>query len=271
MSNAECPQGYGPAGTLQGLRRIAAGLVPLETPQLVGVEALRLGVPAVDDALGGGLSRGALHELAPKTPADLGSATGFTLALAALPNPKRGTVLWIATKFAGIEGGGLYAPGADLFGVTASRLVMLGVPRPVDVLWAMEEALRCRALAAVVAEWPGEEVELTQTRRLALAAREGAGFGILLQHRAAIEASAAATRWRIAAGRSRPDRFRGLGVPAFDLSLIKNRRGPTGRWFIAWDQQKRAFHESILPETISLGVAEAALDRSDRTPARRAG
>ena len=38
---------------------------------------LALGIPAIDSALGGGLSRGALHEIAAAREADTAAATGF--------------------------------------------------------------------------------------------------------------------------------------------------------------------------------------------------
>ena len=100
-------------------------------------------------------------------------------------------MLWIATDFARREGGGPYGPGLDLFGLSPARLLVLTVSRPADVLWAMEEGLRCRALACVIAELTGEgaEADLTATRRLSLAAREGvsarvSGLGLLIRHRA---------------------------------------------------------------------------------------
>ena len=55
--------------------------------------------------------------------------------------------------------------------------------------------------------------------------------------------SAAATRWEIAAALSSPTRrcrIGGLGRARFDLSLRKNRRGPSGRWIIEWDHHERA-------------------------------
>ena len=114
-------------------------------------------------------------------------------------------MLWIGTDYAVTEGGGPYGPGLDLFGVASAQLVVLRVPKPVDVLWAMEEALRCRALSCVIAELTGEGAvaDLTATRRLSLAAREGAsartsGFGLLVRHNATAVPSAAATRWQIA-------------------------------------------------------------------------
>jgi protein ImuA len=130
----------------------------------------------------------------------------------------------------------------------------------------MEEALKCRALAAVVAELAsdGEAADVTATRRLALAARDGGALGLLLRHRSSGAPSAAATRWTVAAAPSRPDAFGGLGRTAFDLSLVKNRRGPTGRWNVAWDQHEHTF------SALSLGMAAAAGDRPDRARLARA-
>src|SRR6267378_934473 len=127
-----------------------------------------LGVAAVDAALGGGLACGTLHELS-ATPLHLGAAAGFALALAALAREPKET-LWIATDFLCLETGSLYGPGLDQFGLSVKRLLIARVARPVDALFAMEEALKCSALATVVAEC-GDVPNLTATRRLTLAAR----------------------------------------------------------------------------------------------------
>jgi protein ImuA len=253
---------------LQHLRQTLAALDPTLAPQLADTErAIHLATP-VDATLGGGLACGALHELAPVAPIHLSAATGFALALATRAGRDRGQLLWIATDFAAAEGGGPYGPGLDLYGFASSRLLMLRVPRSVDVLWAMEEALRCRALAGVIAELTedGTAADLTATRRLVLAAREGLGLGLLLRHRATALPSAAATRWRIAAASSAPDRFGGLGRARFELSLLKNRRGPCGRWIVEWCPHERSFHTAV-----SLGLAATAFDRPDRAPLVRAG
>lgn len=254
---------------LSRLRQTLAGFDPTLAPHLAEPgRTVPLSLSAIDRVLGGGLAIGALHELAPERPVHLGAACGFATALAALAGRECGKTLWIATEFAGMEAGELYAPGLEAFGLAAQRLLLLRVLRPTDALWAMEEALRCRGLAAVVAELTGEgaAADLTATRRLALAAREAAGFGLLLRHTATAMPAAAATRWRIAAAPSAPDAFGGLGCAAFILSLVRNRRGPCGRWLVNWDRHAYAFHAAV-----SLGVAETALDRPARTPARRAG
>ena len=261
-----------PSPALDRLRQTLSGIDPGLASRFEGESLLPLAAQ-IDEALGGGLACGALHELAPAAPLQLAAATGFAVALAALAGGQRGQTLWISTDYAITEAGTPYGPGLDRFGLASARLLVLRVPRAMDVLWAMEEALRCRALASVVAELAGDGAvaDLTATRRLALAARDGLGgpgqgLGLLLRHHPTASPSAAATRWLVAADLSRPDAFGGLGVTRFDLSLRKNRRGPSGRWSIAWDHHEHAFHA-----TLSVGVAAPALDRSDRAPLACAG
>ena len=217
---------------------------------------LALGVGAVDAALGGGLSCAALHDLS-ATPVHLGAAAGFALALAALAPEKAKQTLWIATDFGMLETGALHGPGLDHIGLDTARLLVARVARPVDALFAMEEALKCRALSTVVAEIEGE-IDLTATRRLSLAAREGGALGLLLRHKPTCSPSAARTRWEIAGAPSVPDELGGLGRTAFTLSLVRNRRGPCGTWTLAWDHHERVF------AALSLGVDAASRDRPDR-------
>lgn len=256
-----------PAGdpaTLLCLRRAVAKIEGSEVSLLDGGQSLALGVEAIDTVLGGGLACGALHELAPATPLHLGAAGGFALTLAARASKD---TLWIQPDFAGHEAAGLYGPGLALFGLPLENFLILRVARAADALWAMEEALKSRAVGTVIGELTedGTDADLTATRRLTLAARDGGGLGLLLRHRASPEPSAAATRWEIAAAASQPDAFGGLGRTAFTLSLLKNRRGPTGRWTIAWDHHDCAF------SPLSLRVAQTAADRPDRAPLVRAG
>jgi protein ImuA len=254
----------GAPATLCRLRQAVAKIEGQETDLAFGTRTLGLGVRPIDAALRGGLAPANLHEVAPATARDLGAAAGFTLALAARAG---GPALWIQTDFAAQEAGTIYGLGCDAFGLPARQLLVLRIARPIDALWAMEEALKCRALASVVAELPddGAIADLNATRRLTLAARAGGGFGFLLRHRSADLTGAAETRWHVAAAPGRPDQFGGLGRAAFALALVKNRHGPPGQWTVAWNAHDRVF------SPLSIGVAQAAFDRPDRTPLARAG
>ncbi len=223
--------------------------------------AVALGVPEIDAALGGGLACAALHEVS-AAPIHLGAAAGFALALATLAQERAKETLWITTDFGSLETGALYGPGLAQFGLDVERLLIVRVARAVDALFAAEEALKCRALSAVIAEF-GEAPDLTATRRLSLAARESGGLGLILRHKTDAAPSVAHTRWHATGRLSQPDEFGGLGPPAFSLSLTRNRRGPCGAWTLTWDHHERVF-------SLSLGVAAAAADGPDRE-AFRAG
>lgn len=196
--------------------------------------ALRLpfGVPDVDAALGGGLLCGALHEAA-GAPGEEGALSAFALGLAARAAARLGRpVLLARQEMAEWEAGRLYGPGLAAFGLPPEALLLVRVRKPQDVLFVMEEGLKCAGLSAVLGEFsaPVPEV-LTATRRLALAARGSDRLGLMLRHKADPSPCAALTRWRLSALPSpAPDGLGGLGAPRFAARLTRNRFGPAGTW-----------------------------------------
>ena len=159
------------------LRRTIRGIEEAAAPER---PRLSLGVPRIDRALpGGGLRLGCVHEVAGNEAATGFCATLLARALAA----RRGSLLWLARS------DDLYAPGLVRFGIGAGQLLVVsGLRRRDDMLWAMEEALRCRAVTGVVAEAGGvvetAGIGLAAGRRLMLAA-EGTGvLGLVLSRRA---------------------------------------------------------------------------------------
>ena len=228
---------------------------------------IAFGVPPIDRALQGGLAPGNLHEVTPETADDFGAAANFIFVLLARVAMTGRHTLWIQTDFAARKAGDIYGPGCDPAALSGRQFLVLKVPCALDALWAMEEALKSRAMAGVVLELPddGSIADLSATRRLTLAAQESGGFGFLLRHRSSQLTSSAETRWKITAAPSLPDQFGGLGRPGLTLSLVKNRHGPTGRWTVAWNHHERTF--APLP----LGMAQATIDRPGRAPFALAG
>ena len=217
------------------------------------LQALPLGIAAIDAALGGGLARGALHEIAAPSEAHLTATTGFVLRLVSSCR-----LLWIAEDMALIESGAPYGPGLDAFGLALERLLTVAATRPHDLLWAMEEALRCRAIGAVIGELRHGEIDMVAMRRLSLAATESGALALLLRAAPANEASTAATRWIVGAAPSAA--AHGPGSPRFATRLIRNRRGPLGSWILEWSDND----ESFLLATHAQSVAAPALDRPHR-------
>ncbi len=252
----------------QAIAAIEAGCArdPRKAPRL----SVALGVAPIDATLGRGLNCETVHEIVPAATGDLSAATGFTLALAARASNPRRFVLYVQHDFTAWEGGAPYAPGLAQLGIGAAHLIHLRVGHIDDALWALAEALKCRAFAAVIGEFPANAsaLDLTATRRLVLAAQQGDGLGLLLRHASTLDANAATTRWHVAAAPSQADAFDGIGLPAFDLELVKNRFGPCGRWTLGWNHHEQCFAVPAL----SVGVARTAVDRPDRAaPFARAG
>ena len=195
------------------------------------------GIAALDDALGGGLARGALHEISAPGEAHLAAATGFALGLASGAR----NLLWIAEDMALNESGTPYGPGLDLFALAPERLLTAAVGHRRDLLWAMEEALRCRALGAVIGELRGGALDAVAVRRLSLAAATSGALALLLRAQPADDASTAATRWIVGAAPSTAQTQFGPGAPRFAANLIRNRRGPLGSWILEWRDQDERF------------------------------
>ena len=90
------------------------------------------------------------------------------------------------------DGGGLvlldrsrefYPPAAAAFAIDPTRLIVVHAMDRADHYWAMDQALRCPAVAAVVA-WPDameDRFDGQTFRRLQLAAEEGGGLGLLIR------------------------------------------------------------------------------------------
>jgi len=235
------------------LEQLRQQLRSLEKPAGIGdgPGVLPFGIAAIDETLGGGLMRGALHEIAAASEAHLAAATGFALRLAARMHAR---LVWLVEDMALAESGAPYGPGLDAFGLAPERLLTVNVAHVRDLLWAMEEVLRCRAVGAVIGEVRGSTVGTVALRRLSLAAAESGALALLLRASPADEASTAATRWVVGAAPH----------DCLTAQLVRNRRGPAGSWILQWSDSDERF---ILAH--AQPVAAPALDRPYRQIARQ--
>jgi protein ImuA len=180
----------------------------IEQPTAAVHGVLPFGVAAIDRALpGGGLMRGALHEIlgAGGDEEDGALAAAFAAGIVARLVPaKGGIVLWCLAR------PDLYGPGLAVHGLDPARLMMVQAGRDAELLWAMEEGLRTSGVAAVVGE-VGTLPDVA-SRRLQLAAERSGITAFVLRRWCSGEQagrernlpSAAATRWCIAALPSQP-------------------------------------------------------------------
>ncbi|WP_052341848.1 ImuA family protein [Salinarimonas rosea] len=249
------------------------------------------GATALDAALGGGLARGTIHEILAGEAGDLGAAHGFALACAArlaAPVPAAsvsaaparlgppGRVLLVQDEEAAREDGLPYGPGLALAGLDPAHLVLVRARDAREALWATEQALRCRSLAAVLAEiarLPGL-YDLTASRRLVLAAREGGTTGLVVQAAFGAgegpRASAAETRFVVHAAPSRPGLAGTPGAPAWRVRLARHRGGREGLYHLEWSHDDRVFRDFSrdLPRDRTRDTSIEALSRPRPADAR---
>ncbi len=117
----------------------------------------------------------------------------------------------------------LYPPAIARLGIDLEQLIVVQAMNPVDSLWALDQSLRCLAVAAVLA-WPGR-LDGHTFRRLQLAAEEGGGLGLFIRPRAAEhEPSWADARLLVA-----PLPGEGFSGRRLRIRLFRSRGGSDGR------------------------------------------
>lgn len=201
---------------------------------------LPLGVKAIDGYLPwGGLPAGALHEVIAGDVSAAATAFALTLAasLAAAPaahGEGRGRKGGPAPFLWCVNGNAPYGPGLAAFGIEDHQLLVVRGRNDRDVLWAAEEGLGAGALAAVFAEI--HALDLTASRRLALAARQSGVTAFALRpFGTAPAATAALTRWRVTSAQSLAEASeRGVGTACWRLELLRCRNAMPKTWRVAW-------------------------------------
>jgi protein ImuA len=196
-----------------------------------------MGLLRVQNALVGqgerpGLTPRTLSEAFPATPTDA-SAVGFVLSR--LPR-SNAPILWVQDRLSRKEAGypALAGIGAD------HPVIMVDLSRAADVLWAMEDGLRCRSLAAVIGEVWGDPpaLDFTATKRLAMRAEAADVSCWLIRRAASPDLSAARDRWRIASLPSapHPHDVQAPGAARWSLDLFRSRRHKPGQWVATYDR-----------------------------------
>ena len=143
------------------------------------------GARAVDALLPShGLKLDTLVEWVAETPV-CGAATLAMVAAATLLSPSSSTHSATCSAPTGPmfvidPDGTFYPPAAIALGIPAERIVWVRPRRHADLVWAIDQALRCDAVAAVWAS-VGERLDDSDARRLQLAAEIGHTPGLLVR------------------------------------------------------------------------------------------
>lgn len=149
----------------------------------------------------------------------------------------RRVLLWVQDREALRLGGRPYRPG--LSKAFRHRLVHVACEKPEDALFALEEGLRCRDVAAVVGELAGNPraLDFTASRRLSLTAEKHGVPLWLVRIDARRDLSSARLRWDVTAAPSPHPRWNAAapGTPSWRAELFRARMHPPGTWTLRDD------------------------------------
>jgi protein ImuA len=254
-----------------------------------------------------GLPVNACHEILGKDKGDAASLFGFGAMLAAMLSAARNDAPCFFVRPLRRGGGRLYPPGLAGLGIDPARCFSVHAPDLLAALKATADIARSGAAGAVLVEIEGNPrlLDLTASRRLALAA-EKAGTAVLLLRMGAREAPGAAySRWQVASASSFPDRLTAIngtsplphpttqnsypmggrvgewagavamdapGPPTFDIRLLRHRRMAAGQSAqLTWNLKEQKFDEQFATQSPQRGSAgETTFGRLFSLAARRA-
>jgi protein ImuA len=170
---------------------------------------------------------GAIHEFLASQPEDFAPTGAFITGLMSSITNESGAMLWISSSRS------VFPPALMNFGIQPDRCIFIEARRDKDILWTMEEALKCGALTAVVAEL--RDLSFTDSRRLQLAVEESKVTGFVLRKTTHYNPTACVSRWKITSlsGES-VDNLPGVGYPKWRVELLRIRNGKPGVWELQW-------------------------------------
>jgi protein ImuA len=195
----------------------------------VAAAADAIGLGGIESAFPNGVfPKKAIHEFLTLFPEHAAASDGFIAGLLATLMEDGAACVWISTSRK------LFPASLRAFNVEPEHIIFMDVTKEKDVLWIMEEALKCKGLAAVVAEI--NSLSLIESRRLQLAVEESGVTGFILRKDARKTISSVATaRWQISPLPSNnEDGMPGLGFPRWQVELLKVRSGNPGSWVMEW-------------------------------------
>jgi len=175
---------------------------------------------------------GAVHEFI-STGAEGAAATGgFVAGMLASIMQSGGASIWISSCRT------IFPPALKSFGIAPDKIIFIDLKKEKEILWVMEEALKCEGLAAVIGDM--QELSFTASRRLQLAVEQSRVTGFILRHNPRnLNTTACVTRWKITPLPSESiDDMQGVGFPRWNVELLKVRNGKPGSWQIEFAAER---------------------------------
>lgn len=183
---------------------------------------------------------GTIHEFVTGQLEHTACTSAFILALLAKLHAGKGIYVWLGKQRQ------LFAPALHLFGIPPHQIIFINLAKPKDILWATEEALKCKSLGGVISEL--ESITFAQSQRLQLTVEKSGVTGFILRtHTENINATACAARWQVSPIISQnEDHLPGVGFANWQVDLLKVRNGSPASFSIAWRNRQFYTTETLV-------------------------
>ncbi|NJM26211.1 MAG: Error-prone repair protein ImuA [Bacteroidia bacterium] len=180
---------------------------------------------------------GAVHEFLCGRPEEAAATAGFIAGMQAAIMGRDSAAVWISAVRTP------YPPALRAFGLQPDNIIFVQLKREKEILWAMEESLKCSALSTVVCEL--SHIDFTASRRLQLAVEQSQVTGFIIHnHCRKVQPTACVSRWSVSPLSSEPvsidnlnadtEALPGVGFPKWNVQLLRMRNGKPGSWALHW-------------------------------------
>ena len=202
----------------------------------VGEHLLETGLGEIEESFPDGrFPTAAVHEFISYATEEAAATVGFMSGILGRLMQKGGACLWVTPKNT------VFPPALVQYGIEPHRIIFAEISKPKDLLWTVEEGLKCEALCAVVGDL--SELGFTESRRLQLAVEQSKIPGFIHRQKPRSENTVACyTRWKIKPLPSNAIQdLPGIGYPRWEVQLMKVRNGKPGKWIVEWKDGDLSF------------------------------
>jgi protein ImuA len=216
------------------INRLQRDILPLEGYRNLSQSTnISVGLRSIESSFPNSIfPTGCIHEFLASSTEDLAASSGFIIGLLSRLIQHNGICIWISSS------GNIFPLALKRFGIEPHQIIFINLKNEKDVMWTIEETLKCERLSAVIGEI--KEINFTESRRIQLATEKSRVTGFIIRHQPQIiNTTACIARWRITSLRSELSHgLPGVGFPRWRVELLKVRNGTTGNWKIEWSSDQ---------------------------------
>ncbi len=191
---------------------------------------------------------GVIHEFLCGQPEQTASSIAFISGILAKLCTPKAIYVWIGKQHQ------FFPVGLKKFGIQPHQIIFINLTQQKDILWATEEALKCKSLSGVVAEL--DTINFAQSQRLQLTVEKSKVTGFILRTQAeSVSATPCAARWQInALSSDNPNGLPGVGFPKWQVDVLKIRNGNPTSCIVTWRDGKFNSVETLQHSFISQAI-----------------